>query len=611
MNGDGTVGAGCETPAEHAASATIHAFLNCYLRETGDYEVVRTSRTPIDAGTDRTAVCELDEQRLELFVPLRYESPTGRHLFELPVRYRSGDGEPVPADAATLAALLGKELSLAAGGEGDLSELLRRVLVSERNVERFVEGRADDAERLYGFETDFRDAEQSLVYGHLLHPTPKSREGIADHEAGTYAPELRGSFPLYYFRADPSVLDGGSAREESAVEWVKSELRADDEVPASFVDANVEGDDALVPIHPWQADYLLDQPHVRAAIDDGVLEPLGRVGREYFPTTSVRTAYSPESSFMHKGSLAVQITNSERTNKLPELDRGVAVAELLETELGEELRDRFPGFDVVRDPAYLTLDLGAYQSADEGPESGFEVVLRENPFRGLDAANATPVVGLCQDGIDGPSRLARIVETLAEREGRSTAAVSRDWFRRYLDRSLRPILWLYLTWGVGVEAHQQNSVLRLDGGYPAEFFYRDNQGYYFCESTYDEVDALLPGVGERADTICPDAVADERIRYYVVLNNVFGVVNAFGVADLVDERDLLAVLREELRSLREFDRDGSELVESLLSERRLPCKANLRTRVRDMDELVGSLEEQSVYTEIPNPIVTELEVTQS
>ncbi|WP_101298192.1 IucA/IucC family protein [Halegenticoccus soli] len=611
-----SVGDGCATPAEHAESATVHAFLNCYLRETGDYEVVRASRTPVETDADRAVVCELEAQGIALFAPIRYESPTGRHLFDLPVRYRSGDGAPVPADAATLAALLGKELSLAAGGEdegeGNLSELLRRVLESERNVERFVAARSDDAERLYGFETSFRDAEQSLVYGHLLHPTPKSREGIARRDASTYAPELRGSFPLYYFRADPDLVESGSAREESAVEWIESELRADDAVPESFLEAHVESDDALLPVHPWQAEYLLDQPHVRAAVSGGVLEPLGRVGREYYPTTSVRTVYSPESSFMHKGSLAVKITNSERTNKLPELDRGVAVAELLATELGDELRDRFPSFDVIRDPAYLTLDLDAYRDdggGPEGPESGFEVVLRENPFRGLDAANATPVVGLCQDGIDGPSRLARIVETLAEREGRSTDAVARDWFRRYLRISLRPVLWLYLTRGVGVEAHQQNSVLRLEEGYPAEFYYRDNQGYYFCESTYDEIDAILPGVGERADTICPDAVADERIRYYVVLNNVFGVVNALGVAGLVDERDLLAILREELRSLREFDRDSSELIESLLSARRLPCKANLRTRFRDMDELVGSLEEQSVYTEIPNPLVTELEVT--
>ena len=35
---------------------------------------------------------------------------------------------------------------------------------------------------------------------------------------------------------------------------------------------------------------------------------------------------------------------------------------------------------------------------------------------------------------------------------------------------------------------------------------------------------------------------------------------------------------------------------------RWPCKANLRTRLNDMDELVGDIAEQSVYVTLPNPL---------
>ncbi|EJN59010.1 IucA/IucC family protein [Halogranum rubrum] len=609
-----TVGADCETPAEHGESATIHGLLNCYLRETRAFSVRPASETPVEEADEESdvAVVPLPESNLTLYAPLRYESPTGRHLFELPVTYTVGsdrsdesdESEPIELDAPTLAALLCRELALAADGPTEAAatdEVLSRVLSSKENIERFVAARAGETDRLYGFDTSFRDAEQSLVYGHLMHPTPKSREGIAERDAPTYAPELCGSFALHYVRADPSIVASDSALDTSAAEWVKAELRADDSVPPEFVDEHVDGDDVLLPLHPWQADYLLDRPHVREAIEDGLLTDLGPVGREYYPTTSVRTVYHPESSFMHKGSLKVAITNSERTNKRPELERGVAISELLATDLGDALRERFPAFDVIQDPAYLTLDIG------DTSESGFEVVLRENPFEGEAATNATPLVGLCQDGIDGPSRLARIVETLAEREGRSTDAVARDWFERYLAISVRPILWLYLLHGVGVEAHQQNSVVVLDDGYPDAFRYRDNQGYYFRESVYDDVDDYLPGVGERADTVCPDAVADERIRYYVVLNNVFGVVNALGVAGLVDERDLLERLRDELASLETLERGDTSLVSTLLTAEEVRCKANFRTRVEGLDELEGSLANQSVYTAIPNPLVTELD----
>ncbi|WP_135823319.1 IucA/IucC family protein [Halorussus ruber] len=614
-------------PTEVAESATLHSFLNCYLRETGDYEVVDAEEVPVPTnGREQVIRAPLPEQATTLYVPLRYLSPTDRHLFDLPGYYRRDtedtEDEALELDYVTLASLVTKELSIARDETGNRDELLLRALKSCKNVARFVEARQDDADQLYGFDTTFREAEQSLVFGHLLHPTPKSRQGIAPHESPTYAPELEGSFPLHYFRADPELVwqdsalsataevDTGGA--ESASEWVKAALREDPAVPDSFVETHVESDDVLIPLHPWQADYLLEQDRVRERLGEG-LESLGQVGREFHPTSSVRTLYAPDAPFMVKASLNVKITNSERTNKRPELDRGVAIAQLLDTELGDDLRERFPSFDIVRDPASLTLDVG--EGADGESESGFEVVLRENVFRDggedadeNDARNAGPVVALCQDRIAGDgSRLGEIVRTLADREGRSTEAVSRDWFRRYLEISLRPILWLYLERGLGVEAHQQNGVLALDEGYPDEFYYRDNQGYYFPESKYDELDDVLPGVGERADTICPDEVADERIRYYVVLNNLFGVVNAFGSAGLADERDLLELLREELEYCRRFDRDSSSLLDGLLESETLPCKANLLTRFHDMDELVGSLENQSVYADVDNPIVTAVE----
>ncbi|WP_440008165.1 IucA/IucC family protein [Halomicrococcus sp. SG-WS-1] len=592
-------------PDARADRATVQAFLNCYLRETGEYSVHEDAVAGVEPGPDGLLRATLSAQGVAVVAPLAHRSPTERHLFDFPVRYRLPDGSVHRADAATLATLVTKDLLLADGGDaGDVrDELLERVLRSEQNTARFVAARAGDEDRLVGPNVSFRDAEQSLVFGHHRHPTPKSRQGIAERDRETYAPELRASFPLHYFRADPGLVSQASALDRSAAEWVDDALRDDPEVPSSFVADHVESDDVLLPVHPWQADYLLDRPHVRTHLGDG-LEHLGAVGREFAPTTSVRTLYSPDASLMVKSSLRVKITNSVRTNKRSELERGVAVAELLDTAFGDELRAEFPDFDVVRDPAYLALDAG------DGAESGLETALRANPFTGDRAERSTPVVALCQDGIAGPSRLGRLVADVAEREGRDTAAVSEEWFRRYLEVGIRPVLWLYLVQGVGVEAHQQNSVVTLDGdGYPAEFRYRDNQGFYFPESVYPQVEEYLPGVGERADTVCADAVADERLRYYVILNNALGVVNAFGAADLVDERRLLWLLREELeRARRRYDRPSSSFLGPLLDDETVPCKANLLTRFRGLDELRNDLENQSVYADVKNPLVAELEV---
>lgn len=589
-------------PTERADDATVHAFLNCYLRETGDYTIYDESVADVAPGPDGLLRTRLPEQGIDVLAPLEYRSPTDRHLFDTPVEYRLPDGTVRPADAATLASLVVKDLSLERADGSVPDELVERVLRSKRNVETFVRARESDEVRLYDEQLSFRDAEQALVFGHHRHPTPKSRQGIAARNRETYAPELRGSFPLHYFRVDPDLVASDSALDRRATTWVKDALRDDDSVPASFVEEHVDDGDALLPVHPWQTEYLLDQSHVRRHLGDGI-EHLGAVGQEFYPTTSVRTLYAPDAPFMAKSSLHVKITNSVRTNKRPELDRGVAVAELLDTAFGDELADAFPNFDIVRDPAFLALDVG-----DER-ESGLETVLRANPIRGDRAERSTPLVSLCQDAIAGRSRLGRLVATIAERDGRATEAISEEWFRRYLEIAIRPVLWLYLVQGVGVEAHQQNSVLTLDeAGYPSEFRYRDNQGFYFPESQYPDVDAYLPGVGERADTVCADAIADERLRYYVVLNNAIDVVNAFGSAGLVDERRLLTLLRDELERARDrYDRPSSDFLAPLLESPTVPCKANLLTRFRGLDELENDLENQSVYTDVKNPLVTELD----
>lgn len=597
------VSAGCETAADRAESATLHAFVNCYLRETDAGEIIDRQQVLPGAAAEGDAVrIPLPQQDVELIVPLRYASPTGRHLFELPAYGRDTGGEPKPIDAGTVAALGRRELALSADNASltEGTDLLRRLLASRRAIDRFVSAR-DDACRATDEPVPFQEAEQSLIYGHHLHPTPKSREGIADHEAPTYAPELNGSFQLRYFAADPELVSQWSTDDRHATDWLLAGL--DDaamELPPRAEHA-VDNGRLLIPAHPWQASYLTSQPHVEGALDERMLTDLGAFGPTFYPTTSVRTLWSPEAPFMVKTSLAVQITNAERTSKIPEIKLGVAVAELLDTGFGDRIADRFPQFSILRDPAALTLDLG------DGPESGFETVLRENPFRGEAAANVSPVVALCQDGIDGPSRLARLVSDLADRTGRSASSVAKEWFREYLAVTLRPVIWMYLELGVGLEAHQQNTLIRLDSdGWPVEGFYRDNEGFYLPDSRCEEIEGWLPGITDRVDTVCPDEIADECIRYYTVINNAFGVINALGVAGVVDERDLLEALRTELADLAEHEPAESTFTTALLEEPRIPAKGNLRTRFEGRDELAASLEEESVYIGIENPLVTRL-----
>ncbi|MER8043866.1 IucA/IucC family protein [Streptomyces sp. NPDC094032] len=564
-------------PRRAGDQAAVESLLRCWVRE---------KNLPAPGNGADTLRIPLDASGTALLVPVRYWSPTGWHRFGAPAL----EGLPAAAptvDAVTVAALLSRET-----GRPEGTELVGRVADSARRTADFIAQRRRDP--LPGPEADlFLTAEQSLLLGHPLHPTPKSREGLSEAEARLYSPEAHGSFPLHWMGVDQSVLATDSAWTEQGRPVAAAQLTA----------ALAEGLDlppgtTALPLHPWQARELRHRPAVAALLDAGLLHDLGPHGGRWHPTSSVRTVHRPGARAMLKLSLGVRITNSRRENLRKELHRGVEVHRLLRTGLVDQWQAAHPGFDIVRDPAWLAVD------TPEGEEvPGLDVMIRHNPFAVGDDA-------VCLAALTSPrprpgsarmsSRLAEVVGRLAARTGRPTTAVAAEWFLRYLDLVVRPVLWLDGQAGVALEAHQQNTLVLLDPeGWPVGGRYRDNQGYYFRESRRDELESRLPGIGKESDTFVSDQVTDERFAYYLGINNVLGLIGAFGAQQLADERVLLAALRQFLTTATSL---GSPLPHRLLEAATLRCKANLLTRLHGLDELVGPVDTQSVYVTITNPL---------
>jgi len=605
-------------PRTAAQAAGVENLLRCWVREND-----------LAAPDDGTLRIPLPASGTALLAPVHYWSQTGWHRFGLPYLADAPDGAP-PADAVTVAALLarqaawgtamaGREAPSAAARGGTAShpelrtphssaddggDLVGRVADSVRRTALFIRDRrehpADEADL-------FLAAEQALVLGHPQHPTPKSREGLSGSEARLYSPELRGSFPLQWMAVAPSALAADSAWTE------RGRPVAAEQLTARLAGAGLPLPDgyAALPLHPWQMREALHRPEVAALLDAGLLHDLGPHGAPWHPTSSVRTVHRTGAPAMLKLSLGLRITNSRRENLRKELHRGVEVHRLLRGGLFKQWQAAHPGFDIVRDPAWLAVD-----GPDAKPLPGLDVMIRHNPFGPTE--DVTCIAGLVsprphtQPGVrdrthDRPvmrSRLAEIVTRLAGRTARPRGAVATEWFLRYLEQVVRPVLWLDSEAGIALEAHQQNTLLLLDAeGWPTGGRYRDNQGYYFRASRRAELDSRLPGIGEHSDTFVSDEVTDERFAYYLAINNVLGLVGAFGSQRLADERLLLAAFRRFLADVATGPaRLRTSLPARLLDSPVLRCKANLLTRLHGLDELVGPVDTQSVYVTIANPL---------
>lgn len=370
-----------EQPDAYAAAdaAGVEGLLRCWAREAA-----------LAAPQDGTLRVPLPASGTTLLVPVRHWSAVGHHRFGT-ARFEAGGP---PADAVTVAALIAREAAAGAVAVSpDGADLVGRVADSVRRTAVFIAERRAEPGAPAGTHP-FLDAEQALILGHSLHPTPKGREGLTEAEARDYSPELRGSFPLHWLAVDRRVLATDSAWTERGRPIGADQLLAGLAGPGLRLPEGT----APLPLHPWQADDIRNRPEVRELFDAGLLHDLGPAGDPWHPTSSVRTVYRPDALAMLKLSLGLRITNSRRENLRKELQRGTEVHRLLRSGLAEQWHAAHPGFDIVRDPAWLAVDTTGGE-----PVQGLDVVLRHNPFGPGD--DAACVAGLTSPA-PGPARRA-------------------------------------------------------------------------------------------------------------------------------------------------------------------------------------------------------------
>ena len=254
---------------------------------------------------------------------------------------------------------------------------------------------------------------------------------------------------------------------------------------------------------------------------------------------------------MLKLSLGLRITNSRRENLRKELHRGVEVHRLLRGGLAKQWQAAHPGFDIVRDPAWLAVD-----DPDGDPVPGLDVMIRHNPFAPGDDVSCIAGLVSPRPRAPWPARPTRDRRPSAVPAGRGRHPARRAGPAARAEPS--PPSGSCATWNTsygpcsGWTARRASPWRRTSrtpwscwtrDGWPVGGRYRDNQGYYFRESRRAELDARLPGIGAHSDTFVSDEVTDERFAYYLGINNVLGLIGAFGSQRLADEQLLLAAFR--------------------------------------------------------------------
>lgn len=582
---------------ELANRLAMQHLVNAYSQETGKaslFEKYQQNSTQLAFSQGLTLLSlPLSLIQAQIFVPLSYVSRVGRHrIAALPQIFQKG--QKLNFSAAAMVSLLLEELVQQSEGHVDAASLVERWIQSRDALQQFLNIRAEDFDALVQVEQGFIESEQALILGHSMHPAPKSRTGFVHEEWQKYSPEACGQTQLHYWLVAPEYIAEGTALEQAFSIQLKQEIKwhlSESELETLAAYAHYK----LLPLHPWQARYLQSKVWFKSLKAKLKIIDLGEKAWIFSPTTSVRTLASFNAPWMLKPSLSVMITNSIRVNLAKECHRGEMTHRLWHSELGQSILKQCPSLKVVNDPAWIALQLDG-EIIDETI-----CIVRDQPF--IPEQQVTCIASLCQDHpVEERNRFNALFDQIASQQKlNDKAQIAHDWFKTFLNISLRPLMYVYHRYGMAFESHQQNVLVELKDGWPQWLWLRDNQGFYYIEEFADEILQQFPELHDKAHAVGSKTFVDERFSYYFFGNTLFGIINAIGATGFVSEQDLLSVLQQHLFDLLKQYPDSS-LIQSLLYQPTLPYKGNLLTRLHELDELIAPVENQSVYIQLANPL---------
>lgn len=570
-------------------SAACERLLNAYLREMGIFDPSIRLDHPSLNVLSSSEIEEMKRQGLPMRVQLPasdaaifgaigYFSPFGHHRYGSSFwlqKASQGQIERI-SHVLELGEALLEEMSAIDPNESErparVRSLLERIENSIQKTVRYVERNLPIGGSLWDRDGEerFSAAEQSLVYGHPFHPSPKSSEGFSPDDLERYAPELGASFVLHYFAAAPELV------EEDFLDKTEQDLFPADVLDAARKQLNSYRQHyRLIPCHPWQAQYLKEWPEVRELLEKGQLEDLGPLGHPVYPTSSIRTVWDPEHPYFFKLPLNVRITNFIRVNPPEQLKRTMDASRVLES-LSHQLPHE--DFTVLIERGYRTVVLPEASGQRNQLAESFAVIFRENPVVRPFAGDSPVVVATLLEHPPHAEEplLMEAIRMAAKERNLPLSDFLLEWLERYIEISLVPLLSLFIERGISMEAHVQNSMVTLAKGWPECFYVRDLEGVSISRERAEQWNYYGGRLAEDSCALYSDQEAWSRLKYYVVVNHFGHLLHTLAYCSKIDEEWLWQKAGDILRKNDLFrGAEKEKYLLDLLEGEGLPAKANM------------------------------------
>ncbi len=326
--------------------------------------------------------------------------------------------------------------------------------------------------------------EQLCAEGHNLHPCGRVRKGMSPAESYRYAAECAGvtDLALVAVRAD-HVLSTPDERGNDVTAILFDHFPHLERAAGQALAARGRPtrDYIVVPVHPWQRAHAL-LPTYPDELRIGVIVPLDGVSLPATSTISLRSVVTGPSRhgrrLVVKVALDVLLTSTHRNISAATTYNGPRISRLLACLFAAEpeLRDRVT---IVAELAGAAFQPGDSEMAPSiRRQRNLSVLLREDPNLHLRPGELaiTGCALYATSPITGRSVLADLVEQFraAHAPGPDHAALA--LLAEYTALFMPMILIMLTKYGIGLEAHLQNTLVVFREGRPVRLLLRDFGG---------------------------------------------------------------------------------------------------------------------------------------
>ncbi|RBW68766.1 IucA/IucC family protein [Bacillus taeanensis] len=366
--------------------------------------------------------------------------------------------------------------------------------------------------------------EQLSVEGHNLHPGAKTKMGMKPEDVYRYAPEFEGVTNIRFVgihreHAEWSLLQDRSNPNELLF---KEFPAVEEAILKEFSEKNLNIDDyVVVPVHPWQYEYMLSTIYGEE-LKKQIVIPIEGALVSSGATSSFRTMIpfkeGRRNRIAVKAAVNSQMTSTVRSISANTTNNAVKMTELIKKVMKREskLADTFV-------PIYEIAGYN-FKASSSLKSRNLSAVLREN-IENFVGKDETAIVGsalYAESPFTGKLVLIELIEAYAkELQETSLSKAAFQFLSQYARIAIPGFLTFMVKYGIGLEGHLQNSVPVFKNGKPVRVLFRDWGGVRIYGERLKKQDLsaqFYPG----SVTVTDDVKEMQNKVFYTVFQNQFG-----------------------------------------------------------------------------------------